>query len=428
MSVINITVNQPASVTNLTAQVAVAGPSGAPGQTVLNGSGAPGAGKGRDGDFYIDTTTSTIYGPKTAGTWGGGTNLVGPAGAGSGDMLKSVYDPGSKAADSFSMGNMAETTTKKILTDTERSKLAGIEAGAEVTNATKVAAAGAFMKATDNLDAITDGTTYKKYSATEKTKLAGIATNADVTSATNVAAAGAAMKSDTATTGYGFVVNENDLVSNSATKVPTQKSVKAYVDTSIANSGSGDVVGPSNSAVNELAVYSDATGKVLKRATDLLYDTGSGGLIRNSGLTLSAGGLSPVTLQSGTAQLSVMQDNAPNEVQVTGGFQARINPRATQIAAATITPDVSGTDMYHYHILSVNLTINAPIGNPVTGNKLLFAFKDNGTSRSIAWNVIFTPIGVTIPTATVPNKWTYVGAVYNSATTKWHVIAVSQEA
>jgi hypothetical protein len=43
-------------------------------------------------------------------------------------------------------------------------------------------------------DDVGDGTTYKQYSATEKTKLAGIEANADVTDATNVAAAGAYMK------------------------------------------------------------------------------------------------------------------------------------------------------------------------------------------------------------------------------------------
>lgn len=46
-----------------------------------------------------------------------------------------------------------------------------------------------------NQDDVLDGTTYKQYSATEKTKLAGIETAADVTDAANVGAAGAFMKS-----------------------------------------------------------------------------------------------------------------------------------------------------------------------------------------------------------------------------------------
>jgi hypothetical protein len=67
--------------------------------------------------------------------------------------------------------------------------------------------------------------------ATDGTKLDTVETSADVTDASNVAAAGAVMESDTTTALMSFVVDEDTLVSNSATKVPTQQSVKAYVDT-----------------------------------------------------------------------------------------------------------------------------------------------------------------------------------------------------
>jgi hypothetical protein len=57
------------------------GPAGADGKTVRSGSGAPGAGLGVDGDFYINTAANTIYGPKTGGAWGSPTSLVGPQGS-----------------------------------------------------------------------------------------------------------------------------------------------------------------------------------------------------------------------------------------------------------------------------------------------------------------------------------------------------------
>lgn len=56
--------------------------------------------------------------------------------------------------------------------------------------------------------------------------------------ATNVDAAGAVMNSDTATTDMSFVVDEDTMASNSSTKLPTQQSVKFYVDevsTQVAN-------------------------------------------------------------------------------------------------------------------------------------------------------------------------------------------------
>ena len=53
---------------------------GASGAAVLSGSGVPSSGLGLDGDFYINTSANTIYGPKTGGAWGSATSLVGDAG------------------------------------------------------------------------------------------------------------------------------------------------------------------------------------------------------------------------------------------------------------------------------------------------------------------------------------------------------------
>ena len=58
------------------------GPAGADGNTVRNGTGAPADSLGNEGDFYIDTDTETIYGPKGETTWPTeGTSLIGSAGA-----------------------------------------------------------------------------------------------------------------------------------------------------------------------------------------------------------------------------------------------------------------------------------------------------------------------------------------------------------
>ena len=51
---------------------------------IFSGTGAPddntNTAGSRNGDFYVDTSTTTWYGPK-AGTWPAGTSLIGPAGA-----------------------------------------------------------------------------------------------------------------------------------------------------------------------------------------------------------------------------------------------------------------------------------------------------------------------------------------------------------
>lgn len=57
-----------------------AGAAGTNGNGVLNGNVVPSNLQGNDGDFYINTSTNTIYGPKANGIWPTGVSLVGPQG------------------------------------------------------------------------------------------------------------------------------------------------------------------------------------------------------------------------------------------------------------------------------------------------------------------------------------------------------------
>lgn len=71
------------------------GADGLDGKTVLSGTAVPTT-EGVDGDFYIRTSTSFIYGPKAAGTWPAGVSLVGPSGNGTPITVASTA-PGSPA-------------------------------------------------------------------------------------------------------------------------------------------------------------------------------------------------------------------------------------------------------------------------------------------------------------------------------------------
>jgi hypothetical protein len=51
-----------------------------PTPAIRYGVGAPNSSLGFNGDFYVDITSSVFYGPKTAGNWGVGQSLIGPAG------------------------------------------------------------------------------------------------------------------------------------------------------------------------------------------------------------------------------------------------------------------------------------------------------------------------------------------------------------
>jgi hypothetical protein len=51
------------------------------GGVLLSGAGTPASGLGFNGDFYLDSSAWTIYGPKTTGTWGSPTSIIGPTGS-----------------------------------------------------------------------------------------------------------------------------------------------------------------------------------------------------------------------------------------------------------------------------------------------------------------------------------------------------------
>lgn len=71
------------------------GPAGISGNTIWNGAGTPAAGIGSNGDFYLNTTVSCLYGPKASGAWPGAcTPLTGSpnfSGASGNSTMISTY-------------------------------------------------------------------------------------------------------------------------------------------------------------------------------------------------------------------------------------------------------------------------------------------------------------------------------------------------
>lgn len=75
--------------------------------TIWNGVGAPSAGLGVVGDFYIDTASSRLYGPKATGGWpSAGVSLLGPIGANGVSRLNRAPS----AMDDASAGYVANAT------------------------------------------------------------------------------------------------------------------------------------------------------------------------------------------------------------------------------------------------------------------------------------------------------------------------------
>ncbi|WP_370738871.1 beta strand repeat-containing protein, partial [Nubsella zeaxanthinifaciens] len=119
----------------LAAITGATGAAGADGKTILNGAGAPSGATGKDGDFYIDPTTNTIYGPKAGGVWPAGVSIKGADGQGG------VTQAGTDIAISGT-GTVIDPyiVSNKITADNGLTKTAigVVQLGGALTNVTKI--------------------------------------------------------------------------------------------------------------------------------------------------------------------------------------------------------------------------------------------------------------------------------------------------
>lgn len=111
----------------------------------------------------------------------------------------------------------------------------------------------------------------------------------------------------------------------------------------------------------------------------------------------------------------------------------RVNPRVVAAAATTGNLTINGdtTDLYKAEGLTGAITLLAPSGTPVDGQRLMIRFEDNGTARGITWTGsagAFREVGITLPTTTVLGKVTYVGCMYNATDGFWDAIATVTQA
>jgi hypothetical protein len=96
-------------------------------------------------------------------------------------------------------------------------------------------------------------------------------------------------------------------------------------------------------------------------------------------------------------------------------------------------------DLYAATAQAGDLTINADAGTPTDGRKIIFRFTCDGTARTITFtggaSKAFKPVGASLTAAgsnftyaLTINKTTYFGCVYNTGSSRWEVVALSQEA
>jgi hypothetical protein len=99
----------------------------------------------------------------------------------------------------------------------------------------------------------------------------------------------------------------------------------------------------------------------------------------------------------------------------------------TTPSGASITPVCDTTDIFTVTALAVGASFLAPTGSPSDGQGLTIRIKDNGTAQSLAFNSVYRPIGITLPSTTVATKVIYIGCLYNAQDATWDVVSIGRQ-
>lgn len=168
-----------------------------------------------------------------------------------------------------------------------------------------------------------------------------------------------------------------------------------------------------------------ATPSSANLATAVTDETGSGALVFANTPTLVTPNIGAAT---GTS-LTLGGVAVPTISSTSTLTNKRITKRVTSVASSgTPTPSADTDDQYQLTALAAAAAFQVPAGTPTNGQPLVIRIKDNGTARALTYDAIYRAIGVTLPATTVISKTLYLGMFYNSADTKWDVVAVAQEA
>jgi hypothetical protein len=151
------------------------------------------------------------------------------------------------------------------------------------------------------------------------------------------------------------------------------------------------------------------------------------GLLQGNGTGVSAAattGSGNVVLAT-SPSLTTPNLGTPSAIDLTNATNVpREQQRVTAIAStATLTPDADTTDIAAVTAQAAGLTIAAPTGTPVDGQRLTIRIRDNGTTRTIAWNAAYVEFATgQLPTDTVVGKTIYAIFWYNAAATAWELV------
>lgn len=322
------------------------------------------------------------------------------------NLKNRVNHTGTQSADTIIDG-----TTNKILTATERTKLSGIATGATANSADATLLSRASHTGTQSADTLTDGTTNKVYTATEKTKLAAIPTGATANDTD------ANLKNRANHTG---TQSADTIVDGTTAKVFTtanQTKLSGIATAATANSTDANLRDRStHTGTQAQSTITNLTTDLAAKQATLVSGTNINTI---NGGSLLAGVDIAVPILDGDNRLLI--ENLPDEIPLTNlqseNLDEKFNPDHTYIYD-TGTLDESSNPVFKiginyegdaYRLLKI-------LGFPIKAETILSKYQEAGGSDMISGLTLFSYIEIT-EEMTVNEILTYVrlAGVYTAA-------------
>ena len=255
------------------------------------------------------------------------------------------------------------------------------------------------------LTSATAASTYAPLTGTGTSGTWGISITGNAATATNVDYSGLTGTVPTwnqNTTGTASNVTGTVAVANGGTGATTASGARTNLGLVIGT----DVLAPNGSAASltSFPTFNQNTTGTASNVTGTVAIANGG-----TGATTLAG--ASIVTYTGTETLT-NKDIVERVVSIADATSITINADTTDIATQANT-QIIGT-----------LTVNAPTGTPVNGQKLVLRLQSTNI-QTFSWNAIFAgSTDLVLPVAsTGSSKYDYVGFIYNSTAAKWQLLA-----
>ena len=405
---------------------------GAGGAVIRNGSGVPSSETGSNGDFYINTVNYDIYGPKTSGSWGSATSLIGPTGAtGSAGATGATGSAGTNGTNGATgdtgpagPGVASGGTTGQYLTKVDGTNYNTQWSTLDLSGKQDVVA-NVSSTEIGYLDGVTSSI---------QTQLNAKATSSDITTAINNLIDGAPAALNTLNELAAAVNDDASYASTITTALGTKAPIDSPTFTGTVSGITKTHVGLGNvdNTTDAGKPVSTAQQTALDLKANLSGPTFTGTVVLPSTTSIGDASATEIGYLDGVTSSIQTQLNAKaassTAVTLTGTetlTNKRITKRTVSITdSAAPTPNSDTTDIYLVTALAQTATFGAPTGTPTEGQQLIIRIKDNGTARSLAWNAIYRASSdLALPTTTIVSKTVYLGFMYNSTDSKWDLLS-----